>query len=114
MMLPGKNRKPPSFLPSTRSGAALTGVVSLAVLLAGVGSAPLLPSSATLAVLASCVTPAGTGLITFSAKIDELLAPPPARSPMVSAQALPALLLGVQTHPTVLAPALKLALAGTV
>ena len=40
--------------------------------------------------------------------------PPAARPPIASVQVEPALLFGAQTQPAVLAPALKVELAGTV
>src|SRR5262245_58470877 len=111
---PGTTEAPPSLLVSARSGAApVNGVVSLAELLAGVGSAPWVPSSATLAVLEICVVPAGTVPATLTANVAEL-PPLAATEPMASVQVEPALLFGVQDHPAVLAPALKVVLAGTV
>src|SRR5215213_4708285 len=110
---PGATEEPPSLLVTERSGAPVTGVVSLPELLPGVGSVPLVPSSATVAVLAICVTPAASGLITVTAKVAE---PPPAAAtpPTASVQVEPALLLGAQTQPAVLAPALNVVFAGTV
>ena len=89
-------------------------MVSLAVLLPGVGSAPFVPSSATLAVLLTCVTPAGTGLSTVTAKVALPGAPPAASAPSARVQVLPALPSGVQAQPAVLAPALNVVAVGTV
>ncbi len=50
-MPPGATEAPPSLLVIDRSGAPVSGVVSLPVLLAGVGSVPWVPSSVMLAVL---------------------------------------------------------------
>ena len=58
---------PPSDLVTDRSGAAATGVVSLEVLLSVFGSVPLAPSSAMLAVLLICASPAGAGETTVTA-----------------------------------------------
>src|ERR671918_919332 len=113
MVPPGATEAPPSVLVTDRSGAPVTGVVSLPVLLPGVGSVPLAPSSAIMAVLAICVTPAGSGLATVTANVAE----PPAEAatlPMASVQVEPALLFGEQDQPAVLAPALKVVFAGTV
>src|SRR6185369_4080563 len=111
---PGDTETPPSLLVSARSGAPVNGVVSLPELLPGVGSVPLVPSSAMLAVLAIWLTPAITGLTTVTAKVAVCVPPPAARMPTVSAQVEPALLLGRQTQLPLLAPALKVVLAGTV
>ena len=112
-MPPGDTEAPPSLLVSDRSGAPVTGVVSLAELLPGVGSAPWVPSSARLAVLEIRLTPAATGLTTVTEKVAAL--PPLAATvPTASVQAEPALLFGVQAQPAVLAPGLKTVFAGTV
>ena len=63
--------------------------------------------------LLTCVTPAGTGFTTVTAKVA-LPEPPAASAPSARVQLLPALLLGVQAQPAVLAPALNVVLAGTV
>ena len=89
-----------------RSGAVTSGVVSLALLLAGVGSGPLAPSSATVAVLLICVTPAGHGGVDGHGEGDGRAAPA-ARPPMVK-------LVPAAFQPTLEAPALKVVLAGTV
>src|SRR3954468_20946160 len=65
----GATLAPPSLFVSVRSGAAVTGVVSLPLLLPGVGSAPLFPLSAIDAVLLICVTPAAIGLTTVTANV---------------------------------------------
>src|SRR5687768_2325147 len=104
MVPPGVAVAPPSLLVSCKSGAAFTGVVSLSLLSAGVGSAPFVPSLATLAVLLIWVTPAATGLMTVTAKVA--VPPlPPTTGPTVRVQVLPGLLLGRQLQPAVLAPA---------
>src|SRR5919106_609582 len=113
MVPPGATEAPPSLFVTDRSGAPVTGVVSLPVLLPGVGSVPLVPSSAIVAVFAICVTPAGKGLATVTANVAE----PPAEAatePTASVQVEPALLFGEQDQPAVLAPALKVVFAGTV
>ena len=84
--------------------------MSLAALLPGTGSDSV---EATLAVFAICATPAATGLTTVSAKVA-LAEAPPATVPIASVQLLPGLLFGAQTHPAVLAPALKVVFDGTV
>src|SRR5919106_499894 len=104
------------FVPTggLRVGVALTGVVSPPVLLPGVGSVPFVPSSAIVAMLAICVTPAGSGLVTVTANVAVWLPPPAARLPTASVQGDPALLLGEHDQPAVLAPALNVVFAGTV
>src|SRR5437588_11842987 len=114
MVPPGATEAPPSLLAIERSGAPVTGVVSLPELLPGVGAAPLVPSSARVAVLASWVTPAATGLTTVTAKVAVWLPLPAATLPTARVQVEPAALLGVQAQPAVLAPGLKLVFAGTV
>ena len=74
----------------------------------------MVPSSAMLAVLEICVTPAATGLTTVTANVAVWLPPPAATAPMASVQVEPALLFGAQTQPAVLAPALNVVFAGTV
>ena len=106
---PGEAEAPPSLLVIARSGCAFSGVVSLAVLLAGTGSGRL---EATLAVFAICVAPAGTVAFTVTAKLREP-PPDPLTSPTPSVQVLPALLLGTQAQPGELAPALNVVSAGT-
>src|SRR5947207_1511595 len=113
MSCPARAVTSPSLLVSERSGAAVPGVVSLPVLLPGVESVPLVPSSAMLAELLTCVVQAGTGLATVTANVA-VDPPPPATPPIVSEQVDPALLFGVQDHPAVLAPELKVVFAGTV
>src|SRR5215208_1292649 len=114
MVPPGETETPPSLLVTDRSGAAVTGVVSLPELLPGVGSVPLVPSSAMLAVLAIWVTPAATGLTTVRANVAVWLPLPAAMAPTARVQVEPALLSGEQTQPAVLAPALNVLFAGTV
>src|ERR1041385_3166096 len=58
---PGAPVAPPSLLVIEKSGAPVTGVVSLPLLLPGVGSMPLLPSSEIDAVLLIWVTRRSTG-----------------------------------------------------
>src|SRR3954467_13719566 len=100
---PGVTLAPPSLFVMERSGAPVAGVVSLPLLLPGVGSVPLVPSSATDAVLAIWVTPAGNGLVTVTANAA-VCAPPPATTvPTARVQVEPALLLGTQAQPAVLA-----------
>src|SRR3972149_3370486 len=103
----------PSVLVTLRSGTAVTGVESLSVLSAGVGSGPLAPSSATMAVLSMSTAPAGSGASTGAAKTAELLPPAP-KLPTLKVHRLPASLSGRQDQPGVLAPGLKVVLAGTV
>src|SRR5215213_601381 len=113
MVPPGAAEAPPSLLVTERSGAPVTGVVSLPELLPGVGSVPFVPSSVIVAVLATCVTPAARGSATVTANVA--LPPPPAATPpTASVQVEPALLFGVQDQPPVLAPALNAVFAGTV
>src|SRR5215213_2145189 len=114
MVPPGVVDAPPSLLVTDRSGAPVTGVVSLPELLAGVGSVPLAPSSAIVAVFEICVTPAGSGSATVTAKVAVWLPLPAARLPTARVQVEPALPFGEQDQPAVLAPALKVLLAGTV
>src|SRR6185369_7143878 len=102
---PGATEAPPSLFVTERSGAPVTGVVSLPELLPGVGSVPLVPLSATVAVLEICATPAPTGLTTVTANVAVWLPPPAATVPTLSVQVEPALLFGVQLQPAVLAPA---------
>ena len=71
------------------------------------------PSSATVAVFDSWVTPAATGFTTVTAKVRDPLAPA-ARPPRASVQVDPALPFGVQDQPALEAPALNVAFAGTV
>ena len=93
----------------------MMGVVSPLELSAGIGSRPLAPSSATLAVLVIWSSPAGSGApTTVRAKVAVPLPPPPARLPMVRLHSEPAPVSGTQLQPAVLAPALKTVWAGTV
>src|SRR5438105_3321911 len=94
--------------------AGITGVVSLLELLAGVGSAPLAPSSAIEAVLEIWVTPFGSGVFTFTANVAVWLPLPAATAPTARVQVEPAFPFGVQDQPAVLAAALKVVLVGTV
>src|SRR5690242_9905321 len=113
MVPPGATEDPPSDFVTERSGAPVTGVVSLPELLPGLGSVPFVPSSAIVAVFEICVTPAGSGSATVTANV----ALPPADAatePTASVQVEPALLFGVQDHPAVEAPALNVVFAGTV
>src|SRR6185369_12868574 len=111
---PGDTETPPSLLVSARSGAPVTGVVSLPELLPGVGSVPLVPLSAMLAVFEICDTPAANGFTTVTANVAVWLPPLAATVPTLRLQVEPALLLGEQLHPAVLAPALNVVFAGTV
>src|SRR2546426_11847137 len=101
----------PSVFVIARSASALTVSRSLARLLAGTGSAPLLPSSATLALLRTCVTPGG--LFTVTAKLTSVEPPPPASGPTVKVQLVPAGDPSAHDHPAVLEPALNVVPAGT-
>src|SRR5262245_66522128 len=92
----------------TRSGAALTGVLSTAELLSGLVSAPCVPSSAIVTVLTSCSSAAGTGDGTVTAKTTEPLAPG-ARLPTLKVNAV----LPTAVQPGVLAAALKVEPGGT-
>src|SRR6478752_10506779 len=74
-MPPASVDVPPSDFVMTRSGAALIGVLSTPVLLAGLVSAPCVPSSAICTVLVTSSRPAGTGLGTVTANTTEPLAP---------------------------------------
>src|SRR5436190_4406502 len=114
MSCPARAVTLPSLLLIERSGAADTGVVSLPELLPGVGSVPLVPSSAMDAVLLICVTPAGSEPSTVTAKVAVWVPLPAARPPIARVQVDPALLFGVQLQPAVLAPALNVVLAATV
>src|SRR3954451_10832170 len=108
MVPPGATVTPLSVLSTDRSGDAVIGVVSVAVLSAGVGSGPLPPSSATAAVLVMLVTPLATGEMTVTANVAVRVAPP-ATVPMGSVQ-----LVATQDQPTVEPAALNVVLAGTV
>ena len=112
-MPPGVVEAPPSDFVTARSGAAVIGVVSVEVLLPGVGSVPLVPSSATVAVFDSWVTPAPTGFTTVTANVRDPLAPA-ARLPTARVHVEPALPFGVHDQPPLDAPALNVAFAGTV
>src|SRR3954471_24609790 len=68
MVAPGAALAGSSVLVTDRSGAAVTGVGSVSVLLTGVGSGPLVPSSATDAAFEIVLTPAGSGDTTVTAK----------------------------------------------
>ena len=103
----------------TRSGAALRVSVSLAVLLAGLGSAPLLPSSWTEAVLMIWVTPAGMALLTMTVTVRVSVAPaatapmfqvttPPLKAPPSEALTKVVLAGSVSRHVTPVAPWLPL------
>src|SRR3954453_4282843 len=105
---PGVALTSPSDLVTDRSGAAVTGVSSVPVLSPGVGSGPLVPSSATTTELPIAVTPAGSAASTVTANSAVPDAPAPS-DPTVSVHVLP-----VQAQPGVEAPALKVVLAGTV
>src|SRR4051794_15012612 len=80
MVAPGSADGASSALVTDRSGAAVTGVGSVAVLFAGVGSGPLVPSSATDTVLAMASTPAGNGASTTTVN-TALAAARPVSSP---------------------------------
>src|SRR5689334_4989982 len=107
MKEPGVEFRPLSSLVIRKSGAAMSGVVSVPVLLPVFKSAPFAPSSAMVTVLVIVVTPASTELATVSTKGVEPLTPA-ARPPTERVQMLPAVLSGVQLQP---AP-LKIVLAG--
>src|SRR3954454_18644730 len=111
---PGATLAPPSLFVIEKSGAPVSGVVSLPLLLPGVGSVPLVPSSAIDAVLLICGTPAATGVTTPAATAGVGFRPPAASPPMASVQVEPALLSGAHDPPAVLAPALNVVFAGTV
>src|SRR6185295_12764372 len=96
------------------SPPVMTGVVSESELSPGVGSVPLAPSSATLAVLLTSVVPGGTGSSTSTAKVATWAPLAPASAPIASVQVEPALPSGTHTQPAVLAPALNVVFAGTV
>jgi hypothetical protein len=66
------------------------------------------------AMFAIWLTPAATGLTTVTANVLICEAPPAGTIPTARVQVEPALPLGVQTQPALLAPALKLVFAGTV
>src|SRR4051794_8385221 len=97
-----------SVLVTDRSGAAVTGVVSVPVLFPAVGSGPFAPSSAATAVLASWVTPAGSDGSTVTAKTTVPVAPP-ATVPTVNVH-----VEATQLQPAVDAAASYVAWAGTV
>src|SRR3954451_17108561 len=108
MVPPGDAATSPSDFGTDRSGAAVTGVVSVPVLSPGVESGPFVPSSLTTNELAIVVTPAGSGASTVTAKSTDP-EPPAATSPTVKVHVVAA-----QLHPGVDAPALNVELAGTV
>src|SRR4051794_38783701 len=64
---PGVTLAPPALCGVERWGARVTGVVSLPLLLPGVGSVPLAPASAVDAVLLICTAPAAPGFTTVTA-----------------------------------------------
>ena len=76
-----------------------SGVVSSSVLSLGVGSGPLSPSSATTALFAICVTPAGTGSFTVNPNTTEVDAPPPDNEPRSMMHTVPAGALSKHDHP---------------
>src|SRR4051794_27156334 len=106
-MPPGSVDVPPSVFVTTRSGAALIGVLSTPALLAGLVSAPCVPSSVISTVLLSCSSPAGTGVGTVTENTTEPL-PPTGRFPTGKRNS-PA---PSATQPGVLPAALKVAPAG--
>ena len=110
---PGVVLTPPSLLTSVRSGAAVSGVVSVELLFAGVGSGPFVPSSAIVPVLLICVTPAGTGFATVTAKVRAAAGAPAARAPTTFVQVEPGFGSGAQVQPAELPPALNVVFAGT-
>ena len=63
--------------------------MSVAVLFRGVGSAPLPPSSVTVALLVMLVTPAGSGLFTFTVTV-RVIVDPTGTLPMFQVTTLPA------------------------
>src|SRR3954451_23121014 len=75
MVEPGVAATPPSVLVTDRSDVAATRVDSMAVLSAGVGSGPLVPSSATVTVLVTTSTPAGGAAATSTANTTDPEAP---------------------------------------
>src|SRR6476659_3864625 len=107
-MPPANVDVPPSVFVMTRSGAALTGVLSTPELLAGLVSAPCVPSSVISTVLLISSSPAGTGLGTVTENTTEPLAPA-ARLPTAKRNSE----VPTATQPGVLAAALKVEPGGT-
>ena len=104
---------PPSDLAIVRSGAAVTGVVSVELLSPGVGSVPLVPSSAIVTVFDSWVTPAGSGVFVVTANVTDP-PEPAATDPTVNVHVVPAAAPSAHDQPGVEVPAANVALAGTV
>ncbi len=104
---------PPSVTESSRSGAALSAVSSVRVLLAAVGSTPLVPSSDAVMVSDTFGWPDGIVTSTRTAKLPDTV-PVTASVPTGSVQTEPALSLGIQFQPAVELPGTKVVLAGTV
>ena len=111
MFTPAATGSGESLLVISRSAWGVTVSVSVALLFAGVGSVPSLPSSATEAVFAT--DPEAVGR-TVTAKVLDPLAPPPDKPPMESVQVVPAGAPSAQLQPAELAPALNTVLDGTV
>ena len=86
--------------------------VSVAVLLAGVGSAPPLPSSAADAVATTLVMFGANGSSTVTTKWTAEAPPLPARPPMAYVQVLPAT-TPLHAHPASEAPASNVVWTGT-
>ena len=97
-----------------RSGAAIERCrCRWRLLLAGVGSAPLAPSSAMLAVLTIWSTPAARRAVHRDRERSRPRAPPPASAPTVQRADRSRRCCSHAVQPAVLAPALKVVLAGT-
>src|SRR5690625_85083 len=99
---PGVAVTPPSLLAMDRSDQASTSTASSSSLLSGVGSRPLLPSTAMTASLYILSTPEASGSSTTSAKLT-LPESPPASEPRSIMQVEPALSSGEQVQPGLLA-----------
>src|SRR5690606_13654806 len=103
-----------STLVMVMSGVASTGVTSSSELFSGVGSAPLLPSSAIRTALLISVTPAANGSSRTTAKVSVPAGSLAGTAPSVSVQVEPAVASRVQVQPAELPVVVKVVLSGTV
>ena len=113
-MSPASALTPPSLFVTARSGAVplAIGVVSLALLLARLGSAPLTPLSETVATLTIPLTPAATGRSTSTAKAIPDTAAPGAKDSKLSRHSDPGV-VPLQFHRGSLVRALNCVCSGT-
>ena len=115
MVAPGKvEPATSSTLVMVMSGVASTGVTSSSELFSGVGSSPLVPSSAIETALLISVTPAANGLSSTTAKVKVPAGSLASTFPRDRVQVVPAAAPSTQLQPAELPVVVKVVLAGTV